>query len=986
MDLGSQNNSDNNTTIGDRMVDAINTSTSNTTTTRSNIDPQQQTQQQQLQDDASNRSANPCTQTSEQNQQQQLQSNKPLDVKSQPPILTSQNAVGGGGKSSLNDPPASDTINNSKDNTNGAASASASGPAAVAGAGATNPLTSATTTTTTSSLPDNVKVQHLFTAKKWGTQPVRQDTPWELPAQVAGGAATTGPASASGSSSVAGISAPGGLPASAISAAAASAMAANAAAAAAVIGSASAASATPIGVPPSMGGDFHSFADGLSNSLGQMSLASGQGNGLGGMPVGVLGGDPGGLKSAAQLNRFNQPWRAGGGAGAAPGGVGQHNLINSAAPGMMHKAFIAGGGLHQAADSFARAPGPATSMMDNTVMSAPKAAFGGMQQRASTWSTFGTTAGPNDVGEPEWPKSTTSGISTANPANAFDLVPEFEPGKSWHGGMLMKSLDDDSTIQTDAPGISNFGGNSYGGLTGGGNNRSPTGSSYEASSGIGTWSPVVKGGRPGGKWDGDGPDGRGDNGRFDDGTAIWGQPAPGKNGPSGGGGVDWDVKTGDANNSNMDGKARTSMAGNNPQAQYNRQPNSQQQSGASASLLMSSANTSPSSQQQQHNQQQRNQQQQANSMKQQSSHNLFDRVQQQQQQQQQSNALSSQANQPNRGLGLSSSSSNVPSQQQLKHMVQQIQLAVQAGHLNPQILNQPLSPETLQLLYQLLQQIKILHTLQMQALQQLNKTNNHQASATVNVHIATTKQKIVEYQNRIAQQQATFLKESAAHNISSRQQQQMPGLAASGMNPGGFGGPTLPPGISQSGDSFRSSASVGNFHQGNNFGVDSSMGGQVTSNGMGGGHMNLGGNQFNSSSRFDQPWRPQQQQQATNKPTHQQQQNSMASPFANHNLINAAPGGMQKTLSGNGSAYGMQGGNEFARAPGPASSMMDNNMTSKPYGSMAAARSTAATWSAFGPPTSNEPEPEWPKTSSTTTSSGISAGNSTQRKLPWYYY
>lgn len=51
--------------------------------------------------------------------------------------------------------------------------------------------------------------------------------------------------------------------------------------------------------------------------------------------------------------------------------------------------------------------------------------------------------------------------------------------------------------------------------------------------------------------------------------------------------------------------------------------------------------------------------------------------------QQQSNALSSQPNQPNRGLGLSS---NVPSTQQLKMMVEQIQLAVQAGHLNPQVI------------------------------------------------------------------------------------------------------------------------------------------------------------------------------------------------------------------------------------------------------------------------------------------------------------
>merc|ERR1740129_1137967 len=53
-----------------------------------------------------------------------------------------------------------------------------------------------------------------------------------------------------------------------------------------------------------------------------------------------------------------------------------------------------------------------------------------------------------------------------------------------------------------------------------------------------------------------------------------------------------------------------------------------------------------------------------------------------------------------------------PSTSQLRVLVQQIQMAVQAGHLNPQILNQPLAPQTLLLLNQLLQQIKALQTLQ----------------------------------------------------------------------------------------------------------------------------------------------------------------------------------------------------------------------------------------------------------------------------------
>jgi len=41
-------------------------------------------------------------------------------------------------------------------------------------------------------------------------------------------------------------------------------------------------------------------------------------------------------------------------------------------------------------------------------------------------------------------------------------------------------------------------------------------------------------------------------------------------------------------------------------------------------------------------------------------------------------------------------------------LVKQIQIAVQAGYLNNQILNQPLSPQKLFMLSQLLQQIKVL--------------------------------------------------------------------------------------------------------------------------------------------------------------------------------------------------------------------------------------------------------------------------------------
>lgn len=49
--------------------------------------------------------------------------------------------------------------------------------------------------------------------------------------------------------------------------------------------------------------------------------------------------------------------------------------------------------------------------------------------------------------------------------------------------------------------------------------------------------------------------------------------------------------------------------------------------------------------------------------------------------------------------------SGQPSTQQLRMLVQQIQMAVSAGYLNHQILNQPLAPQTLVLLNQLLQQV-----------------------------------------------------------------------------------------------------------------------------------------------------------------------------------------------------------------------------------------------------------------------------------------
>ena len=101
--------------------------------------------------------------------------------------------------------------------------------------------------------------------------------------------------------------------------------------------------------------------------------------------------------------------------------------------------------------------------------------------------------------------------------------------------------------------------------------------------------------------------------------------------------------------------------------------------------------------------------------------------------------------------------SNQPSAQQLKLLVQQIQMAVQAGHLNPQILNQPLAPQTLVLLNQLLQQIKNL-TNHQNILNQQKSMGNNNSLLSVSVDITKTKQEIQNLQNQISAQQATYLK------------------------------------------------------------------------------------------------------------------------------------------------------------------------------------------------------------------------------------
>jgi len=97
-------------------------------------------------------------------------------------------------------------------------------------------------------------------------------------------------------------------------------------------------------------------------------------------------------------------------------------------------------------------------------------------------------------------------------------------------------------------------------------------------------------------------------------------------------------------------------------------------------------------------------------------------------------------------------------------LVQQIQLAVHEGYLNHQILNQPLAPQTLMLLNQLLQQIKVLQQLHQQhSLQNTSMKGGNQSSLQISVQITKTKQQITNLQNQIAVQQATYMKQQQQH-------------------------------------------------------------------------------------------------------------------------------------------------------------------------------------------------------------------------------
>jgi len=85
---------------------------------------------------------------------------------------------------------------------------------------------------------------------------------------------------------------------------------------------------------------------------------------------------------------------------------------------------------------------------------------------------------------------------------------------------------------------------------------------------------------------------------------------------------------------------------------------------------------------------------------------------------------------------LPNSTTNLPSEKLLSHLVQQVQLAVQSGHLNAQVLNQQLAPTTITLVYQLLQQIKM-----MQNLQNVSNKNSANSFFQNSIQINQCKQK-----------------------------------------------------------------------------------------------------------------------------------------------------------------------------------------------------------------------------------------------------
>ncbi|EDV33650.2 uncharacterized protein Dana_GF19039, isoform D [Drosophila ananassae] len=118
-------------------------------------------------------------------------------------------------------------------------------------------------------------------------------------------------------------------------------------------------------------------------------------------------------------------------------------------------------------------------------------------------------------------------------------------------------------------------------------------------------------------------------------------------------------------------------------------------------------------------------------------------------------------------VNIASNSNNQPSGQQIRMLGQQIQLAIHSGFISSQILTQPLTQATLNLLNQLLSNIKHL-----QAAQQSLARGGNANPMAVNVAIAKYKQQIQNLQNQINAQQSVYVKQQNVPPTSQQQQAQ----------------------------------------------------------------------------------------------------------------------------------------------------------------------------------------------------------------------
>lgn len=125
--------------------------------------------------------------------------------------------------------------------------------------------------------------------------------------------------------------------------------------------------------------------------------------------------------------------------------------------------------------------------------------------------------------------------------------------------------------------------------------------------------------------------------------------------------------------------------------------------------------------------------------------------------------------------------SSQPSTQQLRMLVQQIQMAVQAGYLNQQILNQPLAPQTLILLNQLLACIKVRKVFRppnsgltqvffssnLQQLQTMQSNRQNMNHVQANLMGQKLQQQIKSLQSQINAQQQIYMKTATSSSTPS---------------------------------------------------------------------------------------------------------------------------------------------------------------------------------------------------------------------------